>query len=95
MALKIQGTTVIDDSRNITNVSQFNGYTPASESTSISAGSGLTGGGNLSSNVSLGVDFATAQEVSDGNSTTTVVSPSTLSTVVPSQTASIANALLL
>jgi hypothetical protein len=57
MAIKVQGITVVDDSRNITNVSQFNGYTPASESISISVGSGL-------------------------NSTSKVISPSTLSMVI-------------
>jgi hypothetical protein len=54
----------------------------ADKTTTVSAGTGLTGGGDLSANRSLAVDFASSAEVVAGVSSTKAVSPSTLKDAV-------------
>lgn len=75
MALKVQGTTVIDDGRNIVNAVSFNGFTPADQDISISVGSGLSGGGDLSANRTISANIASQTEANQGTSDTVLMTP--------------------
>jgi hypothetical protein len=77
MAIKINGTTVIDNSRNITNANTFNGYIPADDSINILPGIGLAGGGDLSANVTISAELATIEEAEQGTSNTALMTPAT------------------
>ena len=76
-SLSIDGTSIIDANLNIVNANTYNGYTPADELVNIIAGTGLTGGGDLSANTTLSVDLATIAEAEAGTSNTVLMTPAT------------------
>ncbi len=51
------------------------GYTPADEAVAISSGTGLTGGGNLSSNQTISADIATSAEAISATSDSVLMTP--------------------
>jgi len=57
MAIKVNNTTVIDNNRNLTNIAAYNGYTPVPPTRTITAGTGLIGGGNLGANRTISLDL--------------------------------------
>lgn len=75
--VSIGGTSVIDANLNIVNANTYNGYTPADEAVNIIAGTGLTGGGDLSANTTLSADLATIAEAEAGTSNTVLMTPAT------------------
>jgi hypothetical protein len=89
MAIKVNGTTVVDDSRNLTNIASIDATTEAAISaagfsqttgdiTGVTAGSGLTGGGT-SGTVTINHQDTSSQG-SVNNSGNTVIQDVTLDT---------------
>ena len=89
MAIKVNGTTVVDDSRNLTNVASIDATTEAAISaagfsqttgdiTNVSTGGGLTGGGSSGSVTVSHAD--TSSQGSVNNSGSTVIQDITLDT---------------
>lgn len=66
MAIKINNTDVISNARALLNITSYNGYTPASNAITLTAGAGLSGGGNLTANRTFSVNFASQAEAEAG-----------------------------
>src|SRR5690606_10838726 len=72
--LVIDGTNTATQARQGPNDFRLN-FGLAGSATTITAGAGLTGGGNLSANRTLAIDIATPAQAQAGSNNTTVITP--------------------